>query len=56
MRRDNPQVESTPIAFTVLDEIRKQLNDFTPRHRAFAEFVLQVIEGSGSFLGSRHRA
>ncbi len=50
MRRDNPQVESTPIAFTVLDEIRKQLNDFTPRHRAFAEFVLQVIEGSGSFL------
>jgi DNA-binding MurR/RpiR family transcriptional regulator len=44
MRRNNPQVLSTPIAFTVLDEIRKQLNDFTPRHRAFAEFVLQNPE------------
>ena len=44
MQHHNPQFESTPIAFTVLDEIRKQLNDFTPRHRAFAEFVLQNPE------------
>ena len=44
MQRQNPPIESTPIAFTVLDEIRKRLNDFTPRHRAFAEFVLQNPE------------
>jgi DNA-binding MurR/RpiR family transcriptional regulator len=36
--------ESTTIAFAVLKEINKNLNDFTPRHRAFAEYVLHNPE------------
>jgi len=38
------KTESTPIAFAVLTEIKKKLSDFTPRHRAFAEYVLQNPE------------
>lgn len=41
--------ESIPIEFAVLNGIRDKLNDFTPRQRAFAEFVLQNPESLAFF-------
>lgn len=38
------KADSTPIAFAVLKEIKKKLSDFTPRHRAFAEYVFHNPE------------
>jgi DNA-binding MurR/RpiR family transcriptional regulator len=49
MNRTKERFESTPIAFTVLGAIRKQLDEFTPRHRAFAEYVLQHPESLAFF-------
>lgn len=44
MHHDKSIDESTAISFEVLEEIRKSLNEFTPRQRVFAEFVLQNPE------------
>ena len=44
MRNDNTRDDSTPIAFKVLKKISRRLDDFTPRQRAFAEFVLHYPE------------
>ncbi len=44
MKRDEIRKESTPISLEVIEEIRKRLDDFTPRQRVFAEFVLQNPE------------
>lgn len=38
------QGESAPIALEVLDQITKRMDDFTPRQRVFAEYVLQNPE------------
>lgn len=44
MKKNRERFDSTPIAFAVLEEIRKRLDEFTPRLRAFAEYILQNPE------------
>ena len=44
MHRDEIQDESIPIPFEILEEIKRRMDDFTPRQRVFAEFVLQNPE------------
>lgn len=49
MNRDEIQDESINIPFEVLGEIKRKMDEFTPRQRVFAEFVLQKPE-SMAFL------
>jgi DNA-binding MurR/RpiR family transcriptional regulator len=44
MKKERERSHSTPIAFAVLEEIRKRLDEFTPRLRALAEYILQNPE------------
>jgi DNA-binding MurR/RpiR family transcriptional regulator len=44
MDRRKTQSESAPIALEVLDQITERMDAFTPRQRAFAEYVLQNPE------------
>jgi DNA-binding MurR/RpiR family transcriptional regulator len=44
MKKERERFHSTPIAFAVLEEIRKRLDEFTPRLRALAEYILQNPE------------